>query len=276
MEKYPGKIADDGGQLLARSEDISENLASRSSGWRMGPGLALAQGAPTRYKKKIVSKPTCELEGASIVLVGAFNPGIFQPSWLGANQLLRAEEVEDASSGKRDYLITREVATFTAGWLELQVTEQRFSAQTSDPAHYSPLRDLVLSTFRLLEHTPFTQMGINRLLHYRMTSETDYNEFGHFLAPKKAWEGLVEKPGMLTLRIIGRKPGDEHVKYTTKVEPSVRLQHGVFIETNEHVTADGIDAPKQLMKKLEESWQPSLEYAKKVAEHLFSEFYKRR
>jgi hypothetical protein len=211
-----------------------------------------------------------------IVLVGAFNPGIFQPSWLGANQLLRPEEVEDATSGKRDYLIARDIATFTAEWLELQVTEQRFAAQTSDPAHYSPLRDLVLGAFRLLEHTPFTQMGINRLLHYRMPSEADYNEFGHFLAPKKAWEGLIATPGMLTLRIIGPKPGDERVKYTTKVEPSARIRPGVFIETNEHITADGADAPKQLMKKLEESWQPSLDYGKTVAEHLFSEFYKGR
>jgi hypothetical protein len=226
--------------------------------------------------KSLVSAPTCELEGASIVLVGAFNPGIFQPSWLGANQLLRPEEVEDATSDKHDYLIAREVAAFTAGWLELQVTEQRFSAQTSDPAHYNPLRDLVLSAFRLLEHTPFTQMGINRLLHYRMPSEADYHAFGHFLAPKPPWEGVIAKPGMLTLRIVGTKPDDARVKYTTKVEPSVRIQHGIFIETNEHVTAEGADASRQLLKKLEDSWQPSLEYGKKVAEHLFSAFYEGR
>jgi hypothetical protein len=221
-----------------------------------------------------VSKPVCELEGASIVLVGAFNPRIFQPAWLGEHGLLRPEEVEAAAtSSDKDYVIAREFAQFTAGWLDLQVTEQRFSAQTADPAQYNPLRDLVLSTFRLLEHTPFDQMGLNRLMHYKMPSDEEWNDFGHFLAPKKAWQGLMDKPGLLSLRITGRKPGAEHVRYTTKVEPSARIQPGVFIETNEHYKLDGNHTAKRLMEALEQSWQSSQEHAKMVAEHLFAEFY---
>jgi hypothetical protein len=222
-----------------------------------------------------VSKPVCELEGASIVLVGAFNPRIFQPAWLGEHGLLRPEEVAAAatSSDKKDYVIAREFAQFTAGWLDLQVTEQRFSAQTADPAQYNPLRDLVLSTFRLLEHTPFDQMGLNRLMHYRMPSDEEWNDFGHFLAPKKAWRGLMDKPGLLSLRITGRKPGAEHVTYNTKVEPSAPIQPGVFIETNEHYKLDGNHTAKRLMEALEQSWQSSQEHAKMVAEHLFAEFY---
>jgi hypothetical protein len=218
--------------------------------------------------------PTCELEGASIVLLGAFNPRIFQPSWFGANKLLRPEEVEAANSGAHAFLVAREIAAYTAGWLELQVTEERFCAQTSDPAHYNPLRDLVVSTFRLLEHTPFNQMGINRLMHYRMASQEEYNAFGDFLAPKNAWKGLMTKPGMQTIRIAGPKPDDEGTRYTTKVEPSVRIANGVFIETNEHVAFAEEDSGQELMKKLDQLWQTSIDYAKKVAEHLFSEFYR--
>jgi hypothetical protein len=33
--------------------------------------------------------PKCESEGASIVLLGSFNPGIFQPAWFGAHGLIR-------------------------------------------------------------------------------------------------------------------------------------------------------------------------------------------
>ena len=65
--------------------------------------------------KRAVSKPTCELEGASVVLIGAFNPGIFQPAWLGANKLIRPEEVEAATSGKHEYVIAREVALSLPG-----------------------------------------------------------------------------------------------------------------------------------------------------------------
>src|SRR5438067_10758454 len=37
-----------------------------------------------------------ETENASIVMVGSFNPAIFQPLWLGTQDLIRRKEAEDA------------------------------------------------------------------------------------------------------------------------------------------------------------------------------------
>jgi hypothetical protein len=37
-----------------------------------------------------------EIDAASVVMVGSFNPTIFQPLWLGAQKLIRAEEAETA------------------------------------------------------------------------------------------------------------------------------------------------------------------------------------
>ncbi len=37
-----------------------------------------------------------EISGASIVMVGSFNPAIFQPRWLGSQGIIRPEEAENA------------------------------------------------------------------------------------------------------------------------------------------------------------------------------------
>src|SRR5580700_4118396 len=72
---------------------------------------------------------TPEAEGASIVMIGSFNPAIFQPRWLGAQQLIRAEEAEDA----KITIIQAQVADFSTEWFQLQVLQQRFTVFTTDP-----------------------------------------------------------------------------------------------------------------------------------------------
>ena len=37
-----------------------------------------------------------ELDDAAVVLLGKFNPAIFQPAWLGATNLVRKEEADGA------------------------------------------------------------------------------------------------------------------------------------------------------------------------------------
>src|SRR5437867_1304432 len=101
--------------------------------------------------------PNCEIEGVSIVLRGNFNPSIFQPAWLASHSLLRRQEADAAKIN----VIHPELTSFTAEWLILEVTKDRFGAATIHQAHAEPLRDLVLGVFTLLEHTPFTKMGMN-------------------------------------------------------------------------------------------------------------------
>lgn len=105
-----------------------------------------------------MSPPKLEIEGMGIVLVGSFNPQIFQPAWFAAEGLIRKEEEEAA----KIQLIHRQAALFSLDWLQLQVTDEKFVALTTPSSYYEPLRDLVLGTFRLLRHTPIRQMDLNR------------------------------------------------------------------------------------------------------------------
>ena len=176
-----------------------------------------------------------KLESASIVLRGSFNPAIFQPRWFSAQGLL-SDEAADAAEIQ---VIHPQIAAFAVHRIDLQVTTDRFMVASADAASYDLLRDLVLGTFAVLKHTPLSLMGLNSSAHMRSSSESAWHNFGHMLAPKTFWDGLVEKPGTRSLTIQGDRP-DKHKGYLlVKVEPSNQVQPGVFVDINDHFEAGG-------------------------------------
>ena len=209
-----------------------------------------------------------DLEGVSIVLVGNFNPKIFQPSWFDHHGLLRKEEVESAEN----LVSVSDVTTFVAGWLVLQATKDRFAVSTADAAHFEALRDLVLGTFSLLEHTPIQQMGINREMHFRL-EEGRYAAFGHFLVPKTPWRSIFTDPKTTTLTVeSSEKRGSEMPRLRVKVELSVRMPFAVFFETNEHYEV-GEHAAKRLMDILKANWVDAHRAAQHIVQHLLDQKY---
>ena len=92
-----------------------------------------------------MAQPTIEIEGMSIVLLGSFNPQIFQPAWFAAEGLVRKEEAEAA----KIEIIHPQIISFSMEWLLLQVTQERFAASTTHSPSYEPLRDLVSSSWKI-------------------------------------------------------------------------------------------------------------------------------
>lgn len=184
------------------------------------------------------------MDRASVVLIGRFNPAIFQPAWLASHGLIRSEEAEHA----KGLVFSPEVASFTAEWLVMQVTSERFEAHTDDPAHAQPLRDLVLSIFGLLEHTPVEKMGINRHLHYQLESEERWHRLGHLLAPKDIWNNVLSDPGLRSLTVSGHGADAPGARVQVVVEPSAKFHPGVYISVNEHMTS-------QLQIQRQRSWR---------------------
>jgi hypothetical protein len=207
---------------------------------------------------------TCEIEAALFVALGAFNPKIFQPAWFGANKLIRKEESDNAKIA----VITHDICAFTAGWLTVQVTQQRFEAQTPDPGHFIALRDLVIATFTLLEHTPFDKVGLNRLAHFRMSSEERWHALGHLLVPKDPWKSVMSEPKTQGVVVQGTREGRASKTFSVRLEPSVRVKHGVFVETNEHFEESGEDAARHLLKTVNATWLESMQHGRAVAEKL--------
>ena len=203
----------------------------------------------------------CELEGMSLVLLGNFNPSIFQPAWLARHGLVREEEAEHAVIE----IIRPEVSIFSIADLKLLVQQDRFQIDTSAPEAASPLRDLALGTFRILEHTPISAMGFNRQMHFKMPSEKTWHTVGHRLAPKELWEGLVEEPGTRSVVMQAKRSGSPATLHV-KVEPSSRVRPGVYIGTNESFDEDGAT----FIDTLSSTWDKAQREARQIAEGLLA------
>ena len=58
-----------------------------------------------------------EIEGHSIVLLGSFNPQIFQPSWFGNEGLIRKEEADSA----KIEIVHRDLVSFSTETFRVEV-----------------------------------------------------------------------------------------------------------------------------------------------------------
>ena len=207
-----------------------------------------------------------EIDGATIVLLGEFNPAIFQPAWFGHNGLLGEQEVEAAQIN----VIHPEVADFKLDWLQLQVTQNRFLASAADAGHSLPLKDLVMGTFSLLSHTPATQIGCNRHMHFKAESEEESHLFGDMLAPKDLWRTVMAgRPGLRSLTIEAQRPGSSAKYVRVTVQPSNKLV-GFYISTNEHYEVTAGEGIAGLLSLLERDWVQAWEYGLEVATHLIA------
>lgn len=208
-----------------------------------------------------------DISGSMIVLVGSFNPKIFQPEWFARQNLLPPGEAEAAEIK----LMIPQVAQIETERFSMQVTDQQFIAASKPNANPLPLRDLVHGTFLILEHTPVTAMGLNFQMHFGIESREEWHRVGDMLVPKEGWNQVLEgRPGMLSLTILTNKTEPEGAQFRVKVEPSIHVNPGVYFETNEHYPASGNDALQRLMGILSQRWEEANIYANRVAEHMLT------
>lgn len=206
----------------------------------------------------------------SIVLLGQFNPSIFHPIWFSSEKLLRNEEADRA----KIEIVHPDVTKFALDWLTVEVLRERFVMQTSQETYDETLRDLVLGTFSILRHTPITKMGINRSAHFLIESEEKWHNAGHKLAPKELWNGILEKPGMLSLT-MEESPRKDGLKgfVRVRVEPSGSVQPwGLFIEVNDHIVFS--DTKKdvgsdEMLDILKSKWKDSINRAEDIIYTLY-------
>ncbi len=218
-----------------------------------------------------------EIVGVDIVLLGDFNPAIFSPSWFSSNDLLR----EGAADKAEVHVIHPEVADFTADWLRVQVTRDKFTAGTVQ-APFARLQDLVCGVFRdRLYHTPLRGVGINYSVHFLVDGADTRDRMGATLAPQEPWGQWRDRlnlggrhVGVTALRMSQMKPEgrDEGGQINVRVEPSNRVGSsrgtGVFVTINDHFAGDG-DA-ERLMATLAREFESSLRQSEQIVDHVMS------
>lgn len=206
-----------------------------------------------------------ELDGTSLVLVGAFNPRIFHPSWFVRNNLL-PEGVEATANVE---IINNDLCAFEADWFRLEVLSDRLVLRSTATPAIESLRDLMFGTFRILRHTPVQRIGLNTHAHFRLPTEERWHEFGHVLAPKgDLWEPVLGKPGTLSVTLQGTRPDEYDGHVRVKVEPSAQVPFGIFIETNDEFRLDNSDSATWIEDVLTNHWDPSRVRADQIRTHV--------
>lgn len=212
-----------------------------------------------------MSELTPGIEAAAIVLLGTFEPERFYPAWFASEKLVfRTEELFAAKLE----IVHPDAVVFSVESVKLTITRERFIVSSTHAPSYDLLRDLVLGAFSILASTPITAMGLNTEYHFAMPSETEWHAVGHRLAPKEPWAGLLEKPGMRSLSMQGVRTDDFKGYIVAKVEPSVRIKPGVFLQVNDHFDLgpkETVTNASAAMEALRTSWEASMARSKKIA-----------
>lgn len=201
--------------------------------------------------------PELAIDSVSVVVRGAFNPAIFSPSWLLAEELIGASEYEAADVRT----IQHQLAAFQTGWLDLVATSEVFQVSTDVPDEFERCRDVVIGVLRALAHTPIAYLGINRQVHFAVSSPEEWHEIGDRLAPKEWWDDIVHLPGMRILNIEGVRTDKYAGQVHVQVEPSQTVVQGIYVAHNDHFTLMGVESQPadriQLMKVSNKLIEPS-------------------
>ena len=137
-----------------------------------------------------------EQDAHSIVVIGDMNPSIFHPLWFAREDLLTESEAEEADIK----LIHPDITAFSSGWLQAQVTREKFLIKTRDESFFEPLRDLAVGTFSLLAHTPLRAVGVNFERHIKIEGEK-IGELTDKFAPIDFWENKELNTRFLELSV---------------------------------------------------------------------------
>lgn len=213
-----------------------------------------------------------EIGDASIVLVGNFNPTIFQPEWFGRMGILSEEMVKNAEVE----IIHPDIAKFRSDWLEINVERNRFIA-TTEQAPWVRLSDLVLRVFKEnLSHTPLEQLGINRRVHFSVGGEKKQNDIGCLLAPHAPWGDWAEKIENIGNNNIGhggvrsitmeQTIRDKYNGYIrSSVQPSTKLAYGIYMLVNDHIQSSD---EYELIDVLEEYFENSIKNSENIVDQI--------
>jgi len=204
-----------------------------------------------------------EIRGLSIVLLGDFNPIIFQPRWFVSEGLMTKAEADDADV----QVVHADVTIFQLPWIGVNVSRERAVFSCTAQPYFERVVGVTGQTFDLLRHTPVRMLGINNEAHIRASSIEALHALGHALAPKHLWNEFFSSPGLQSLA-IRQSPRQDNMKGHTEVtvQSSPRIQPGAYVRINEHFVVNEGDklGADRAVTIVRDHWSPSAFFAERV------------
>jgi hypothetical protein len=219
-----------------------------------------------------------EVDTESIILIGHFNPMIFQPYWFESQGIFNSDEVEKAEVN----VIHSEITIFSIDWLSIRVEKNVFSAISTKQPHIR-LLDFICSTFgECLVHTPIYRVGMNKTIEFK-ADVSKKDKLGKTLAPQDAWgdwgkeiEGpkTGEKHGGLRMLVMEQRNLDDRYKghIQAKVESSMNL-NGIVVNVNDHYEIeedDKVIGCEKIITIVKNNFEASMNRSEKIINHIMS------
>jgi hypothetical protein len=202
-----------------------------------------------------MTSPPIRAQTSTLIVLGSFNPRIFEPLWLSSHDLVAEAEANEA---ERE-LIDKDFGRIVLPWATLVVLPDRLQIEsTGETVSPSQVRDLAVGILRLLPHTPVEKVSAQHGAHVELASEERWHAVGHALAPKEIWTGILDNPGMFDIAMVGTRPDDFEGAIRVRLQPSAIVHPGLFININEEFTISdkvGFEPARQASELLEETWE---------------------
>lgn len=210
-----------------------------------------------------------EVESLSVIIIGDFNPVIFQPYWLAKKELIREEE---AANAKVEIISNEFVRYELSDWLNFQITRNQCIFRTRKEPYFDPLKDLIISIFKILKETPIKAIGINNTYDLSLKTQENYYKFGNCLTPLSFWNEDLNDPRLLSLDIVeNNRKETPNAKRRVGVRPSsLSINFGVAINVNNHYEVSENTSSLELLEIIENNWDNSFIESKKLIETLLS------
>ena len=215
-------------------DEITEYIRQRAAavGEQRPPAEAQAEAVlpPTAPAQEAPPSPVRrEIEGANLFLVGAFNPAVLQPDWFASQGLISHEEayVANVQTSHRDRLV------FTTDTFDLKASTDQLVIGSTNPPAFRRLGDIV-RTILEVARPPIGKLGLNNDVHFRLPSADSWEDIAQRLAPTSSWNGLLPQPRMRSLQFQGERSDGRPGAVFVRVEPSIRVRPGAYIQVNDH------------------------------------------
>ena len=206
---------------------------------------------------------TAEIAGTSIVLLGKFDPAAAQPKTLVEKGLLRSDDLATLVM----QVVLPDVVAFTVDWMSASFEPNRAMVSTNPKKPMAePVRDFILDIVEEMSSHAVEAFGINNDYHFAAQTMEVWHEVGHALVPKDPlWTKVSKNPGLLSLSIRGERDDGHRGYVQIKVEPSLQIPNGIYVQVNDHFTRPDGSAPNDpampLLKVIEDEWTNCLRRA---------------
>jgi hypothetical protein len=214
-------------------------------------------------------------EDASIVLVGNFNPSIFHPEWFIRHEIVPAWNYPGRSHSGDEVAAVAVLPDLAQvefpDQRNLHVMLNKFTLRCTRASEYLTIKDIVTSTFDILQETPITQMGMNYQAVIQLADRDLWLKFGEQIAPKSPWLAAApyindldkEKQSVLgLLEMTMQMPRPDDLK--GYIRPTLRAvdldSRKLSISINNHVVIEDNNAAT-MIDHLNNQWEQALVFA---------------